>query len=324
MKTTRRLWAVVAGIGAALVAGAVLAQVAEVTVVEETPLFGTFYSLQRTNDPPLPFSPFPELTLYAVGTNTYFHDDRDLDYLAMARQAAALRLLRQAAAGDLSAALSQSQLPADGMSLLGLDSDPPAPPGGDEGGGTNLNAFCGPPMFLSSTGLCLYPPVLTGSNGTFSGLSLTLTNGVAGAQYDLFNTTNLAPALTWLNLTNWVWLSRGAPGQTNFTVSNPPVPESYYTLGTMQDSDGDGLTDAYEWLVSHTALGSWSTPDTDQDGMPDGWEVAQGLAPSSGDAGADPDGDGLTHWSEWLAGGDPQAAAGGVWVSSPAVGSVIP
>ena len=323
--TARRLRAMVAGFGAALVIGVALAQVVE---VEESPESGTFYSLQRTNDPPLPFCPFPELPLYAVGTNRFVYDDREVDYLAMAQRATALRLLRQAAAGDSSSAMPPSQLQTEGVSLLSLDSEPPAPPGGDEGGGTNETSYCGPPMFLSSTGLCLYPPVLTGglgTNGTFSELSLTLTNGLAEARYDVFYTTNLTTNVAGLNLTNWAWLGRGGPGQTNFVVTDGPAPEAYFRLGTMADADGDGLTDAFEGLVSHTAAGVWSNPDTDGDEMPDGWEVTQGLNPSVGDGAADADGDGLTNWIEWLAGSDPRVAvAWGVWVSSPAVGSGIP
>jgi hypothetical protein len=103
------------------------------------------------------------------------------------------------------------------------------------------------------------------------------------------------------------------------------MPEGWFRLGTLQDSDGDGLTDAFEGLVSHTAVGGWSNPDTDADGLPDGWEVEQGLQPSVADGSADPDGDGLTNWGEWLAGSDARVAATwGVWVSSPAAGSLIP
>jgi hypothetical protein len=44
----------------------------------------------------------------------------------------------------------------------------------------------------------------------------------------------------------------------------------------MLDSDNDGLTDAYEKLVSKTNPLLW---DTDGDGLSDGWEVAHGMNP---------------------------------------------
>ena len=60
--------------------------------------------------------------------------------------------------------------------------------------------------------------------------------------------------------------------------------------------DSDGLTDAYELLVSHT---NPSNADTDGDGIPDGWEVAHGLNPLVNDAGEDPDDDGVTNYQEY-------------------------
>ncbi len=93
-----------------------------------------------------------------------------------------------------------------------------------------------------------------------------VTNGV----YDLFCTANLAPPST------WAWLLRCAPGQTNLTVTGLTNPQSFFILGLTNDTDGDGLTDAYEKLVSHTDP---NNPDTDGDGIPDGWEVLLGLNP---------------------------------------------
>jgi hypothetical protein len=47
-------------------------------------------------------------------------------------------------------------------------------------------------------------------------------------------------------------------------------------LGTPKDSDGDGLTDAYELLVSKT---NPYNADSNLDGLPDSWEVLLGLNP---------------------------------------------
>jgi len=52
------------------------------------PQFSTFWSMQRTNYPPLPFLPYPELNVY-WSSNTpdwYFYDDLALDYDAMIAQ----------------------------------------------------------------------------------------------------------------------------------------------------------------------------------------------------------------------------------------------
>jgi hypothetical protein len=47
-------------------------------------------------------------------------------------------------------------------------------------------------------------------------------------------------------------------------------------LGTPQDSDDDGLTDAYELLVSHTDP---HNAYSNLDGILDGWEILLGLNP---------------------------------------------
>jgi hypothetical protein len=92
-----------------------------------------------------------------------------------------------------------------------------------------------------------------------------VTNGV----YDLFSTTNIVPSA-------WQWVLRCAPGQTNLTVTSLTVPQSFFILGLTNDADGDGLTDAYELLVSHTDP---NKSDTSGDGMLDGWKVLWGLNP---------------------------------------------
>ena len=106
-----------------------------------------------------------------------------------------------------------------------------------------------------------------GTNGV--NLTFTIAGGSNGLPYDVFAT----PALT-QPITNgiWTWMGQGyqcctytIPGLTNGAV--------FLLLGTPLDSDGDGLTDAYERLVSHT---NPYVADTSGDGMLDGWKVVVG------------------------------------------------
>ena len=48
---------------------------------EQLPRNGTFWSLQRTNTPPLPFNPFPDLPVYCLSQerNVFLIDDRSVD-----------------------------------------------------------------------------------------------------------------------------------------------------------------------------------------------------------------------------------------------------
>ena len=68
------------------------------------------------------------------------------------------------------------------------------------------------------------------------------------------------------------------------------------------DSDGDGLSDGYEFLTSNTDP---TNSDTDDDGMPDGWEISNSLNPLVDDANGDPDSDNLTNLEEYQLGTDP-------------------
>jgi RHS repeat-associated protein len=61
----------------------------------EAPHLGTFWSLQRTNFPPLPFNPLPELPVYWLDTNTFMLMDLDVDYIALAEQKQLERALRR-------------------------------------------------------------------------------------------------------------------------------------------------------------------------------------------------------------------------------------
>jgi hypothetical protein len=131
--------------------------------------------------------------------------------------------------------------------------------------------------------------------------------------YDVFSTT----ALTGSSITNaqWTWLGQGYTCNV-YKLTNQPNAYSFFVLGTPQDTDHDGLTDAYELLVSKTNPNS---VDSDGDGIPEAWAVLNGLDPqASGLASGDPDLDALLNKQEYLYGSRPQISEGfSVWVSAP-------
>ena len=68
-------------------------------------------------------------------------------------------------------------------------------------------------------------------------------------------------------------------------------------------SDTNGFLGVFE-LTIEAGVGV----DTDGDGLPDSWEHAYGLSVGTNDAGADPDGDGLTNLQEYTAATNPHQA----------------
>jgi len=114
----------------------------------------------------------------------------------------------------------------------------------EEGGGMMMM------MGYSTNELWLEITGKTNTTATFV-IHSPITNGV----YDLFMTTNLSADGPGLNRTNWGWLMTCEPGQTNLTVSNLTSEISFFMLGTTNDTDADGLTDAFERLTSHSDPG---------------------------------------------------------------------
>ena len=134
-----------------------------------------------------------------------------------------------------------------------------------------------------------------------------------GENVDLYAATDLAL---------WDWTKLYAfdlsSASSNILVSvsdisvstNETLPQAFYSVGDMIDSDFDGVSDSDERFLSRTDP---SQPDTDYDGFSDGWEIAHaslGYDPLAADtngllaASADLDGDGLTNADEAMLGTD--------------------
>lgn len=119
----------------------------------------------------------------------------------------------------------------------------------------------GPPMLrlLGSTPECItnLPVYVTNVVSAFdTNAGWTVTFDIQGswddstnALYDVFMTPYLAGNS--ISNSQWVWLERG-PSCSTYQYTNQPDGMAFYVVGTPLDSDGDGLTDALEQLVTHT------------------------------------------------------------------------
>jgi hypothetical protein len=120
-------------------------------------------------------------------------------------------------------------------------------------------------------------------------LTFTIQGGFDGVPYDTF----VNSILDFSTNTNkaWAWMGQGYHGNT-YVITNLPNTACFLILGTPQDSDFDGLTDAYERLVSKT---NPYNADTDGDGISDGDEILNGSNPFIATTGwmLDSDNDGL-------------------------------
>jgi hypothetical protein len=216
---------------------------------DERPLFGTFWGVRNSPPwvtPPLPCPPFdPSAPVYHIGGEQYLIDETADEALRPAGATAASIIQAQADEVQNFVVQVQTRLAAAELRASGqtesLTSEFPPPPGG--GGGTN--------EWGGGSGYS--PPVYTTNDLWLEVISMSVTNetadlrihppwNVSNGVYDLFSTTNLAPA--W-----WEWVRRTAPGETNITITNMPLAVEFFVLGITNDADGGGVSDAYEGLL---------------------------------------------------------------------------
>jgi hypothetical protein len=111
------------------------------------------------------------------------------------------------------------------------------------------------------------------TNNQTVNFTFTIAGGSNNVPYDVFATTTLASPMT--NAT-WVWMGQGYHCSA-YSVPIQSNSAAFFILGTPQDTDQDGLTDAYEILVSKT---NPNNPSTAGNGILDGWAVLWGLNPN--------------------------------------------
>jgi hypothetical protein len=107
-------------------------------------------------------------------------------------------------------------------------------------------------------------------------VTFAIEGGQDGYFYDVFAGNALTSPM---GAGNWAWQGQGQHCLV-YSLTNMPQGTIFLMLGTPYDPDNDGLTSAYENLVSHTDP---NNPDTDGDGIPDGWEVLLGMNPLAND-----------------------------------------
>ena len=113
--------------------------------------------------------------------------------------------------------------------------------------------------------------VVSAAGSGTENVTFTIQGGLPGYYYDVFATGAFEAPLP---NAIWFWMGQGNSGNI-YTV---PITSgnAFLILGTPQDSDGDGLTDAYENLVSHTDP---HNAYSNLDGILDGWDILLGLDP---------------------------------------------
>lgn len=245
------------------------AQAQELSQVFDAPQTGTFFLLSAQTEEgtsaPYPFDPYGgTIPIYQVAGfgGAYLVADSAEDYA-----------LYQTVMRERRWSLYAAAYGGEGGMMMSSEEGAPEPPGGGEGGGEWGGSEFTAMVFGSND---LWLEITNYVNGT----AAFIIHAPEPAAHDLFGTSNLnlAVDVPALSGTNWLWLWRAAAGETNLVITNLWADMGFFRLGTLLDSDADGLTDAYERLVSHTDP---LNPDTDGDGLSDYYELLAGLSPTT-------------------------------------------
>ena len=159
------------------------------------------------------------------------------------------------------------------------------------GAGDLTNTGSGPCLGYNTNVVWITDITATNLPGGNMTVTFGIEGGTNGVFYDVFANTSLSFGP---NGAAWAWLGQGQTCQM-YSLTNLPNTTCFLILGTPQDSDHDGLTDAYEALVSKSSPTNYSTDGT---GMADGWEVLY-FGKTGISANGDPDGDGLSNYQEF-------------------------
>jgi len=162
---------------------------------------------------------------------------------------------RQAILGPIASAPARSRQPGFAATMNDGVPAPPGDGGDDDGGDDSGGGTGGTPMLVPAPPCATHPPaaayicnLVSTNRGSNSWVSFHIGGTNTGVPYDVFRTTNLLA----YNVTNsqWYWVDRYFVGSDSW-LTNEPAGNCFYILGATNDTDGGGLSDAFERLVTH-------------------------------------------------------------------------
>lgn len=176
----------------------------EAVSAEQVPYFGTFWSIQRTNMPPLPFNPFPQLSVYYLGYgNSYLLDDSTVDYVAIYQKREEERALRQLE-WEFGLLSTEEYLALEGGFDAMMQSS------------LASNYAYGNDVYLVDMAAAVTNDLTTAS--------FSIVGGTNNVPYDIISSTNVAAAIS-----DWNWIGIGYTSN-RYSFANQPADQAFYRL----------------------------------------------------------------------------------------------